>query len=196
VGRPRRAESPEFGTSPVVPGFRIEGPAIQRDRWQQGEDVVDVRWEVLAHDALRVRVGDAEHRVRVHEQRGDTLDITADGVRTTWRCAAAGPVVDGAVVYVHLGDAEAVMQLVPRFPAPASPADEPGTSTAPTPGVVTRVHVAVGDVVEKGALLLTLEAMKMEHRMTAASGGTVAELRVQPGESVDAGAVLVRISEA
>ncbi|HVV23657.1 MAG TPA: acetyl-CoA carboxylase biotin carboxyl carrier protein subunit, partial [Pseudonocardiaceae bacterium] len=68
-------------------------------------------------------------------------------------------------------------------------------TVAPMPGTVARLSVAPGDRVEAGAELLVLEAMKMQHRVVAATAGVVAELRVGVGQQVDAGAVLAVIEE-
>jgi propionyl-CoA carboxylase alpha chain len=62
---------------------------------------------------------------------------------------------------------------------------------APLPGTVIAVNVVAGDVVSEGQLLLVLEAMKMEHKITAAAAATVAEVRVGVGDRVDAGDLLV-----
>jgi biotin carboxyl carrier protein len=59
------------------------------------------------------------------------------------------------------------------------------------PGKVVSVHVTAGQVVKAGDLLLILEAMKMEHRITAGTDGKVAELRVAEGGQVEAGRVLL-----
>ena len=61
------------------------------------------------------------------------------------------------------------------------------------PGKVTAVEVSQGEKVSKGQRLLTLEAMKMEHGLTAQFDGTVAELSAQAGAQVGEGAVLARI---
>jgi 3-methylcrotonyl-CoA carboxylase alpha subunit len=68
-----------------------------------------------------------------------------------------------------------------------------GEVRAPMHGRVTAVSVAVGDAVEKGALLFTLEAMKMEHGVAAPLAGRVARLSVAPGAQVDQGAPAVVI---
>ncbi|WP_285759131.1 acetyl/propionyl/methylcrotonyl-CoA carboxylase subunit alpha [Nocardiopsis ansamitocini] len=83
------------------------------------------------------------------------------------------------------------VRLVPldRFPDPAARLD-PGTLLAPMPGTVRRVVVAAGDTVEFGQPLLWMEAMKMEHRVTAPVAGVVSVLEVGPGAQVEAGAVL------
>jgi len=59
------------------------------------------------------------------------------------------------------------------------------------PGSVVRVLVAAGDTVEKGQPLVVLEAMKMEHTVSAPAGGSVTDVRVSAGQQVEAGSVLV-----
>ena len=68
-----------------------------------------------------------------------------------------------------------------------------GEIEAPMPGRVTAVEVANGEKVAKGQRLLTLEAMKMEHALTAPFDGTVAELNAAPGQQVSEGTVLVKV---
>ncbi len=68
-----------------------------------------------------------------------------------------------------------------------------GTILAPMPGRVTSVDVATGDTVTKGQKLLTLEAMKMEHALTAPFDGMVAELNASAGAQVQVDAVLARV---
>jgi 3-methylcrotonyl-CoA carboxylase alpha subunit len=70
-----------------------------------------------------------------------------------------------------------------------------GTIVAPMPGKVIAVEVSAGQAVTKGQKLLTLEAMKMEHTLTAPFDGTVAELNAAPGQQVQVDALLVRIEE-
>ncbi|MGH2511294.1 MAG: acetyl-CoA carboxylase biotin carboxyl carrier protein subunit, partial [Candidatus Limnocylindrales bacterium] len=65
--------------------------------------------------------------------------------------------------------------------------------TAPMPGRVLVVHVLAGTSVEPGAALVTLEAMKMEHVVTASAAGTVNEVLVRAGDQVTRGQHLVVI---
>ncbi len=68
-----------------------------------------------------------------------------------------------------------------------------GAILSPMPGRIIAVAVAAGDSVAKGQILVTLEAMKMEHSLTAPFDGTVAELSAVEGGQVSEGMVLVRI---
>lgn len=78
---------------------------------------------------------------------------------------------------------------VERF---ADPAEQVGAGSllAPMPGTVVRVGVEVGDKVERGQALVWLEAMKMEHTVSAPAEGVVVELAVTAGQQVEVGAVL------
>jgi propionyl-CoA carboxylase alpha chain len=77
----------------------------------------------------------------------------------------------------------------PRFADPDA-ALAAGSLVAPMPGTVVRVTVAAGDPVTAGDPLLWLEAMKMEHRISAPADGVVAELPVAVGQQVEVGTVL------
>ncbi|MCP5402158.1 MAG: acetyl/propionyl/methylcrotonyl-CoA carboxylase subunit alpha [Novosphingobium sp.] len=70
-----------------------------------------------------------------------------------------------------------------------------GAILAPMPGKVIAVEVAKGDAVTMGQKLLTLEAMKMEHTLTAPFDGVVAELNATAGAQVQVEALLARIEE-
>jgi methylmalonyl-CoA carboxyltransferase small subunit len=70
---------------------------------------------------------------------------------------------------------------------------EDGAITAPLPGVVSDIRVSKGDPVDAGAVLLVLEAMKMENEIHSPSSGVVEEVYVGVGEQVGRGAPLVKV---
>ncbi|MBM4794054.1 ATP-grasp domain-containing protein [Streptomyces sioyaensis] len=80
---------------------------------------------------------------------------------------------------------------LPRFADPAA-RTEPGSLLAPMPGTVVRIApgLAEGDRVAAGQPLLWLEAMKMEHKITAPAAGTLTSLPVHTGRQVEVGALL------
>jgi 3-methylcrotonyl-CoA carboxylase alpha subunit len=71
-----------------------------------------------------------------------------------------------------------------------------GAILSPMPGRIIAVEVTQGQTVSKGQKLLTLEAMKMEHSLTAPFDGVVAELNAETGAQVQVEALLVRIEPA
>jgi len=64
---------------------------------------------------------------------------------------------------------------------------------APLPGNIQEIKVKKGDIVEKGQLLLIMEAMKMENRVMSDRSGVVESIRVQTGDAVLQGDILVEI---
>ena len=67
--------------------------------------------------------------------------------------------------------------------------------SAPMPGLVLKILVREGDVVAKGAALLILEAMKMEHQIVAPRDGVIAAVNCREGDLVQSGVELVALKE-
>jgi 3-methylcrotonyl-CoA carboxylase alpha subunit len=97
-------------------------------------------------------------------------------------------------------DGRAVRWTLPQPPSAdaehSAHAAASGDVTAPMPGKIISVDVQAGAAVEQRALLVVLEAMKMEHRIEAPVAGTVKDVRVKPGELVKSGETLVTIGPA
>ncbi|MEV6998807.1 acetyl/propionyl/methylcrotonyl-CoA carboxylase subunit alpha [Streptomyces sp. NPDC093982] len=119
------------------------------------------------------------------------VSVTLDGVRHTFDLAA---LPDGTWLGRD-GDAWHVRDHDPVAASLTGAAHSGADSlTAPMPGTVTVVKVAVGDEVAAGQSLLVVEAMKMEHVISAPHAGTVAELDVTPGTTVAMDQVLAVIT--
>ncbi|MGW0205299.1 ATP-binding protein [Streptomyces sp. NPDC003233] len=116
-----------------------------------------------------------------------TVSVTLDGVRHTFHRAGEWVGRDGDAWQVR--DHDPVAASLSR--SAHAGAD---SLTAPMPGTVTVVKVAVGDEVAAGQSLLVVEAMKMEHVISAPHAGTVAELDVTPGTTVAMDQVLAVIA--
>jgi len=108
-----------------------------------------------------------------------------------------------ATVVRHEGDLVVLLRgtthrlhLFDPLEAVADEAESSGRAIAPMPGKVVQVYVKPGDTVQRGAPLIVLEAMKMEHRLTAATDGTVREVFYAPGDLVEEGAELLILEES
>ena len=93
------------------------------------------------------------------------------------------------VSYVDSAEGSVALTELPRFPEPTKDLGE-GSLVAPLPGAVSRVLVVPGQRVGAGELVMTLEAMKLEHPVHAPAAGIVASVPVSVGTQVDTGTVL------
>ncbi|UTO68154.1 acetyl/propionyl/methylcrotonyl-CoA carboxylase subunit alpha [Streptomyces rapamycinicus] len=180
----------------VPTGWRLGGaPAWTVHRLRvAGHPPVTVRVRGRAHDAeLRIEhPDDAAHaagadagatlRARLIALEEGSVLLDLDGVTHRFRHAAHG----ASHWLGRDGDAWRVVGHDPVEEAlrGGAAAAHAGELTAPMPGTVTVVKAAVGDEVTAGQGLLVVEAMKMEHLISAPHDGTVTELEVTPGSTV------------
>ena len=136
------------------------------------------------------RAGYAVDGFAVVSVSADAVTLEADGVRTTYDVAVTGDVVDVDSPRGHVR-----LTQVPRFTDPAD-AVASGSLLAPMPGTVVTVAVEAGAQVEAGQTVLVLEAMKMQHTVSAPGAGVVTQIDVKPGDQVAAGEVLAVVEEA
>ncbi|MFJ6692445.1 MULTISPECIES: biotin carboxylase N-terminal domain-containing protein [unclassified Streptomyces] len=144
----------------------------------------------------RYAMAGEEHEVRYRHTR---TGLTADGVRVVHadaeRVVLETDGVQRRFAVARYGDDVHVnstrLTALPRFPDPTAQ-HAPGSLLAPMPGTVVRVAEGLteGTTVQAGQPLLWLEAMKMEHRITAPATGTLAKLNAVPGQQVTVGSVL------
>ncbi|WP_457206676.1 acetyl/propionyl/methylcrotonyl-CoA carboxylase subunit alpha [Nocardioides sp. P5_C9_2] len=173
--RDRRARTVQHGI-PVAWRNVVSQP-------QRTELTVAGRDEPLVVEWFGTRDGYAVDGARVLAAAPDAVTLEMAGMATTFAVA----VTDGAVdVDSTMGHERLVP--VPRFTDPAD-AVASGSLLAPMPGTVVKVAVADGQDVAAGDVVLVLEAMKMQHSVTAPSAGTVT-VNVTTGQQVAAGEVL------
>ncbi|KOT51764.1 acetyl-COA carboxylase [Streptomyces rimosus subsp. rimosus] len=156
---------------PVADGGWVD-PFSVPDGWRiGGRTVPAAHWvKVAGHEPVRV--------TGTGHVTADSVRVTVDGVVHTFRRAGDWLGRDGDAW--HVTDHDPVADTL-RGAAGAHGMD---ALTAPMPGTVTVVKVAVGDEVAAGQGLLVVEAMKMEHVISAPHAGTVSELGVSPGSTV------------
>ncbi|WP_077193254.1 acetyl/propionyl/methylcrotonyl-CoA carboxylase subunit alpha [Streptomyces lydicus] len=163
-------------------GFRNLPAQPQTKRYRTEPDGVEheVRYrhtrDGLAADGVQV----------VHADAGRVV-LETGGVRRTFTVARYGD-------RVHVNGT--ALTALPRFPDPAAQT-APGSLLAPMPGTVVRIAEGLteGARVEAGQTLLWLEAMKMEHKITAPAAGTLTALPVRTGRQVEVGALLAVVTD-
>jgi 3-methylcrotonyl-CoA carboxylase alpha subunit len=166
-------------------GWRLS--AAPTSQWHLAGRAAVIRYESAGQYAARI--GAVEHSVRVLERGADTLSAELDGRLYRLR------IVDLAgTLHVFAEGRHAVLarQLTDDALQATGGAEE-GSLLTPLPGTIVAVHVAAGQLVERGAALITVEAMKMEHTLTAPYAGMVSRIPFGVSDRVSAGAVLVEL---
>jgi 3-methylcrotonyl-CoA carboxylase alpha subunit len=165
----------------VPGGWRVGGPAWTT--WSiglAGHEPVDVRLRGRAHDAM-VAIGDDEPVFASARWADDDLVVTYDGATRRY-----GRARDGAVLWLGIDGRTWALTEIERLGAGSAESGGAagGPLTSPMPGTVLAVRVSQGEHVAAGTPLLVVEAMKMEHTITAQVDGVVMELFVHAGQQV------------
>jgi acetyl-CoA/propionyl-CoA carboxylase, biotin carboxylase, biotin carboxyl carrier protein len=172
----------------VPSGWRVGARAPVSIRLRAGERTDHVRI-TGAPGSAEVCIEDGKCRSLQADLTGDQLTVTLDGLRSEYTVATAD-----SRIWLAGGGATAVLEEVRE--APVRPDDEPtgdAELTSPMPGAVVAVSVDDGAEIEAGTVVVTVEAMKMEHALAAPVGGVV-ELLVAAGDQVKVGQPLARIT--
>jgi 3-methylcrotonyl-CoA carboxylase alpha subunit len=172
-----------------------------RDGWRLNED---------NHHTLLFRDGEREVSVTAHYGRDHfLLELPSGPLSARGELDGKGEVVanlggsqvraavasQGGELTVMLGAACHRLRLYDPLLQAMEQEGPGGTLDAPMPGTIIEVLVKEGDAVERGAPLLVLEAMKMEHTVRAPAAGTVKVIRFRKGEQVREGMQLIAFEE-
>ncbi|WP_290367574.1 acetyl-CoA carboxylase biotin carboxyl carrier protein subunit, partial [Cupriavidus taiwanensis] len=168
--------------------WRLNGGVSRRLRFGYGEQVLDVTLD--------------------SNERGSTLSYADQAAPFAYTCQADdirvnlgtrrahGQVhLDGDEFHVFHGGRHATLAWLDPLAHAGEAEGEGGKLTAPMPGKVIAVMVEAGNAVARGAPLLVMEAMKMEHTICAPADGVVSEVLYGIGEQVAEGAQLLAFSD-
>ncbi|WP_328728962.1 acetyl-CoA carboxylase biotin carboxylase subunit [Falsiroseomonas algicola] len=162
--------------------WRLNGDGYQDFQLIDGEAELGLR----LHPGHAIDFADGSAALDAPSWDGDALSFTLDG-----RAIRATVARDGDLLMVVLGGAtHDLRHRDPRAPSGEEQAGG-GRILAPMPGRILQLLAAPGDRVARGAVLLVMEAMKVQMRITAPVAGTVAALRCTAGDLVEDGAELV-----
>ncbi|MFT4201010.1 acetyl/propionyl/methylcrotonyl-CoA carboxylase subunit alpha [Gordonia sp. (in: high G+C Gram-positive bacteria)] len=188
-----RAHARELATIPS--GFRNIASVYQEKTYALGDDELAVRYRFTRAAGATVSASAPgfgvdlpdDEGVEVVRCAGSRVALALKGVRREYTVSRYGD-----TVFVDSAGTSVTLEAVPRYVDPST-IQRPGSLLAPMPGSVIRVAVAEGDRVTEGQPLLWLEAMKMEHTISAPSDGVVATLAVDVGRQLAVGDVLAVI---
>ena len=153
---------------------------VEVDHLPTGELSVVVNGRRLSADAVRV---DGSTSMSIDHRM---VDLRMEGAPP-----AVGVIAHGHRFYARV-ESERMRALSAALGGKGA-AEGAGTVLSPMPGRVLKVLVAEGDVVEAGAALVVVEAMKMENELVSLRAGTVRKIHVAPGQNVESGARLIEV---
>lgn len=176
-------------------GWRVSGLAARQIHFLDG----DTRRTVLITGRAQARDFEIDgERFAVSWQIHAQNDLPAIRVSmlTGDRRLVANIVTDGDVIDVFESDAHtSLLVFDPLVHADDSDSNDVGGLTAPMPGKIIAVHVSAGEKVKQGQALLVMEAMKMEHTISATAEGVVTEVFFAVGDQVAEGVALLSLEE-
>jgi 3-methylcrotonyl-CoA carboxylase alpha subunit len=175
-------------------GWRLAAPP--HSTWVLGERTVVVEatdtGTYVARVAGATQADAAEYSLRLLARGDDSMQVELAGRIQRLRFVEAEQDLHvfrgGRQVLLRLARAEDALQVTAGA--------EQGSLLTPLPGTVVAVHVTAGQQVVRGAPLVTVEAMKMEHTLTAPYDGTVTRVAFGLAERVAAGSILVELAPA
>ena len=156
------------------------------------EDTVDVLVEETAPGNYQVKVAEERLSLQWIAQGQSDLRLSLEGVQQTVRYAFPAR---GEVTVQLRGQATQLTNQL-AFTRGDEAAAGSGTVVAPMHGNLMAVLVSQGDAVEAGQDVAVMEAMKMEHRLTAQVSGEVVAVHSSAGEQIASGAIVLEIAEA
>ena len=179
----------------VPGGWRLGGPAwVTRKLVASGHDAVEVSVRGRAPDAEISLDGGESVRTSTRpvsgKPRSNEVSHSQGGVSRHYATARGE---DGVLWIGRDGYSWSVREQEPLEAAMADVAGGGGPVLSPMPGTVTVVEVTEGQEVTAGQKLVVVEAMKMEHVLTAPVDGVVRELRARAGGTVAKDAALLII---
>ena len=167
-------------------GWRNSVMPPERASFGHGAQTLEVTYRLQRDGSFEAGVGEWSGRLRVEEAAPGWITLHLARARHGRHL-----LFDTGRVWVQGPDGDVLLTVRPRFPEAETGAGVAGGLVAPMPGKVLTVNVNAGDRVDAGTVLLILEAMKMEHRVTSPHAGVVTEVRAAAGDQVDGGDLLV-----
>jgi 3-methylcrotonyl-CoA carboxylase alpha subunit len=168
-------------------GWRLGARAQRELKLRAGDEMMKVDVQYLAN-GWTLTIGDATVAVACAPAAGSDTDfcLVLDGVQRPVTAVHAG-----SRIHFFMDGRREVLEHLDPLIATAATAAGPAGLRAPMPGRVLELFATPGTAVPRGAPLLVMEAMKIEHTIVAPSAGTLRSYRVAAGEQVGEGTELV-----
>jgi geranyl-CoA carboxylase alpha subunit len=170
-------------------GWRSTGPAPSPLRLEIAGERYELAVTPRGAGAFDVASGPGSIGVKLLERRGSSIAWSING-----RVARGHALMQADTLHLDIDGLTFVARDITYEPPERAEKDGAARLVAPMNGRIVSVQARVGDMVAKGQRLVVLEAMKMQHEITAGRGGTVATVSVREGDQVATQQVLVTLA--
>jgi propionyl-CoA carboxylase alpha chain len=171
--------------SQIPTGWRNARLPSQRTSLRLGGRQFDVDYRARRGGSFDL---DKDGVARIHHWSPSAIDVEINGLRASTRVTRSGE-----HLYVQSRRGTAPFEIIPRFEVRHAELT-PGGLNAPMPGLILDVRVEPGQHVVAGETLVVMEAMKMEHVISAPRAGTVNDVLVAKGQQVDRDVALLTLN--
>ena len=173
----------------IMSGWRNSTMPEEQVEFELSGEAIKLSYRTKRGGAFAFKTGDRELDVNVLEAGQGSVEMDIDGQRSNY---SMSNINNRWLIHCNSHDLELIE--MPRYPISDSD-DFGGGLIAPMPGSILATEVQPGDNVKKGDVLVILEAMKMEHRITAPRDGIVNNVHISVGDQVEIEQLLVTLEE-
>ena len=171
-------------------GWRMNLPLIRTLNFSEEEQQIAVSLQYGAGGAHQLQMGDTKYAMQIRQAQAGQIQLSLDAH------TISGEVIwDGEKVHVFTGGQHTELHYHDPLAHAGDAEAEGGRLTAPMPGKIVAVMTEKGRAVKKGEPLLIMEAMKMEHTISAPHDGEIAGILYAVGDQVSEGAQLLAFAQ-
>ena len=174
---------------PELLDWASTGGTVDTRQYMADELSSDVRLTSIRLGQYRVKLGTESADVEVLDMDEDNAQLSINGLASRYRFFVQAPAT------IHLASDHRAYMLVDvtRVPPESEEAAGGGSIAAPMHGQLLAIEVDAGQLVTKGQRLAVLEAMKMQHEITAPADGTVVDIGAEAGKQIGAGDLIMTL---
>jgi propionyl-CoA carboxylase alpha chain len=170
----------------IPPGWHNARLPNQRTLFEMEGEVLEIQYKRQRDGSFMTS---NDNKVLIHDWQTNSIDIEIDGFRHQSNIS-----MNDDLLLVQHQQGSKILTILPRFKSSDSKLVK-GSLVSPMPGKVIEIKIEQGQVVSRGEELVVIEAMKMNHTISADQDGAVKEIFIKVGDQLDLGESLLTLSK-
>ena len=170
----------------IPPGWHNARLPNQRTAFEMEGEVLEIQYKRQRDGSFMTS---NDNKVLIHDWQTNSIDIEIDGFRHQSNIS-----MNDDLLLVQHPQGSKILTILPRFKSSDSKLVK-DSLVSPMPGKVIEIKIEQGQVVSRGEELVVIEAMKMNHTISADQDGAVKEIFIKVGDQLDLGESLLTLSK-